>query len=683
MILRINRIWKRLNSSGQSFVQPTESDSPEFARVFFLISLVVIAYLRLRDQISTEHQETMELLLAPTLVAVLVAWLWQNSRSTFRADESKVAPRFASMWELGSALLISVFITSKQPWSAIPRLASYGYLWDGFGQKVALLTILIAVAYLFMGKLQPIDLRLLRNRVSCNALNILFGSIALVVYVPSFIQTSHGIINIGDATYYVIEEIVGPLVGKYPGINFISSYTSLLGIPLIVLKPFGFGSSLTMSIVLIYANILFLLVPLLLIRIVRSFWNRVPLGVLSLGVLAVIQVSGRWGSASAMTESWSRIPGRTLLPIVLFYLYMKAQYLVANSKRTLLFFLIGVFGAVVVLNNAEFGGPAILALLTMIWIGHKSERKVLIGATIAGGFTATVVYLLILIFAIDGASLDYRFAWPHGKGFGFVANRLPIISSTNLALGLLFVGSFLGLQELIRPKQDMESPNLRRNAALASTFFGLWGLLSFGFFAYVSTGAYSLLFIATIPTTAGILTLCSSRLHPFSGNQVGNLMTLVIKSAPFVLLVGLSFASIIQAPAPVDELRRVVGEATYVGWSRSSPMRAKADVWSSDQIDFVYPADLLKVVNALEINDNVGYFGYMGNSIEIASGIPNLTGGPGFESLGSEAMAELSCSPIYRSEKKYVISMMTTSLCPGLLKYREVNGWTVYVKSGN
>ena len=133
MILRINRIWKRLNSSGQSFVQPTESDSTEFARLFFLISLVVIAYLRLRDQISTEYQETMELLLAPTLVAVLAVSLWQYSRSTFRADKAKATYRFASMWELGSALLITVFIASKQPWSAIPRLASYGYLWDGFG----------------------------------------------------------------------------------------------------------------------------------------------------------------------------------------------------------------------------------------------------------------------------------------------------------------------------------------------------------------------------------------------------------------------------------------------------------------------------------------------------------------------------------------------------------------------
>jgi hypothetical protein len=179
------------------------------------------------------------------------------------------------------------------------------------------------------------------------------------------------------------------------------------------------------------------------------------------------------------------------------------------------------------------------------------------------------------------------------------------------------------------------------------------------------------------------LTLCGSRLRPFSGYKHGNLITLVIKSAPFALLVGLSFASIIQAPAPIDEMRRVVGDATYAGWSVSSPMRAKADIWSSDQIDFINPADLLKVVNDLEINDNVGYFGYMGNSIEIASGIPNMTGGPGFESLGSEAMAELSCSPIYRSEKKYVISMMTTSLCPGLTKFREVNGWTVYVKSGN
>jgi CheY-like chemotaxis protein len=56
---------------------------------------------------------------------------------------------------------------------------------------------------------------------------------------------------------------------------------------------------------------------------------------------------------------------------------------------------------------------------------------------------------------------------------------------------------------------------------------------------------------------------------------------------------------------------------------------------------------------------------------------------PGTDGLqAAEAMAELSCSPIYRSEKKYVISMMATSLCPGLTKFREVNGWTVYVKSG-
>ena len=670
------RIWPVLT-------QPTQSDHSEFARLFFLFGIVIFFFLKLRNQISVEYQEVMEFLLAPTLIGLLVLVLWQTGRLAIRSDNLRVSPHSTYLLEIGSAMLILVFIASKQPWSSVPRLASYGYLWDGFGEKVTVLTILIAVVYLSLGRMGQVDLTTSRNRAQYKLLNLSVGFIALVVYVPSFIQTSHGIINIGDATYYVIEEIVGPLVGKYPGMNFISSYTSLLGLPLIVLKPFGFGSSLTMSIVLIYANILFLLVPLLLIRIVRSFWIRVPLGVLSFGVFAVIQVSGQWGSASAMTESWSRIPGRTLLPLVLFYLYVKAQYMVANSKRTLAFFLIGVYGAVVVLNNAEFGGPAILALLTMIWIGHKSERKILVGATIAGGFIATVVYLSILIFAIDGASLDYRFAWPHGKDFGFVANRLPIISSTNLALGLFFVGSVLGIRELIWPKQDMELRNPRRNAALVSTFFGLWGLLSFQFFAYISTGAYSLVFIAAIPTTTGILTLCSSRLQPFSGYQGGNFDPFVIKSIPYALLVGLAFASFIQAPGPVDELRRVMGDAAGEGWSISSPTRIKSDVWSSELIDFINPADLLKIVDDLEINDNVGYFGYMGNSIEIASGIPNMTGGPGFESLGSEAMAELSCLPIYRSEKKYVISMMTTSLCPGLLKYREVNGWTVYVKSGN
>jgi hypothetical protein len=88
-------------------------------------------------------------------------------------------------------------------------------------------------------------------------------------------------------------------------------------------------------------------------------------------------------------------------------------------------------------------------------------------------------------------------------------------------------------------------------------------------------------------------------------------------------------------------------------------------------------------VTDLELTSKVGYFGYLGNSVEIATGIPNLTGAASLEVATSEGMKELLCLPIYRSEKKYVISMMATALCPGLTKYREVNGWTVYVKSDN
>ena len=678
----LRKVFSKTESFPSSKSEVGESESVYFLKLFFIAGYGISIFFVLRDLLPASYQEACEFLVAPflviSLVVIEICFLKRNEREPVQ----HLSIRNLGIMSVGCAILITLSIASVQPWSRISRLATYDYLWEGFGVRIAIVMLVVAAAFLISTSIRTrfdYERTILKFK---KYVNVIFLPISLIMYLPSLIQPSNGIINLGDASYIVLEETVGPLVGKFPGLNFLNLYTSVLGLPLLVFDAFDLSPKLIMDFVIIYMNVLTVLVPVILVLIIRSFMRRVPLGVIVLSTLAILQVSGRWGSASAMSESWSRIPGRTLLPLLVFLILNSLsteRYVNQWRMRTL---LLGCVSMLALLNNLEFGAPACLASFIVLCLITARNRFKSIMFAILGASMCLIVYSILALLSLSDIDLRYRFAIFISRGFNTAQFKLPVISSLNLCVALLFAASALGIRTILVKGASAPLSVEKKKAAITASFFGLWGLFSFSYFASGSTGASQLIFIFVIPVCASVLVLCRGHLQKLElPNQINFLRTFVL-SVPFMLVMSIPFAAILQAPPAKDEIKRVLGRADVPAWS-SVVDRAKADVWSSTQLDFFRADELVRIVTDLELTSKVGYFGYLGNSVEIATGIPNLTGAASLEVATSEGMKELLCLPIYRSEKKYVISMMATSLCPGLTKYREVNGWTVYVMSDN
>ena len=675
-------LFSKTEFAPSSKLEVEESESVYFLKLLLVAGYGISSFFLIRDLLPASYQEACEFLVAPFLVISLAVKEMRFLKRQEREPVRRVSTSILGILSVGCAILITLSIASIQPWSRISRLATYDYLWDGFGIRIAIVMLVVTAVFL-CGTIVHTEIGYKKTISNFKkSVNVVLWPISLVLYLPSLIQPNNGIINLGDASYIVLEETVGPMVGKFPGLNFLNLYTSVLGLPLLFFGAIDVSPKIIMSFVIVYMNVLTVLVPIVLVLIIRSFTRRIPIGIIVLCTLSILQISGGWGSASAMSESWSRMPGRTLLPLLAFMVLgslSSKKHMKQWRSRTVLLGCISMFA---MLNNLEFGAPAFLAsfiVLCLIATGHRVNS---IFHAILGACICLVSYTMLAVISLSDIDLRYRFAIFASKGFNTAHFKLPVISSLNLCLALLFASAGLGIKTLLRLEATTDSSIEKWKAGVTASFFGFWGLFSFSYFASGSTGASQLIFIFVIPVCASVLVLCRDHLRisgmPTRSNSIRNLTL----SIPFVLLMSVPFAALLQAPPVKDEIKRVLGRADVPGWSSVSG-RAKADVWSSTQLDFFYADELVEVVTDLGLTSNVGYFGYLGNSVEIATGITNLTGAASLEVAVSDGMKELVCSPIYRSEKKYVISMMTTSLCPGLLKYREVNGWTVYVKSGN
>jgi len=164
--------------------------------------------------------------------------------------------------------------------------ARYPDLWHGFGVGVALVAFLVAGCWCLITPHDSV-IRRMRPLVKVLTLSLLVG-----VYIPALIQPPWGFINLGDASHQVLEEISGVLVGHFPGVNFVSTYTTLLGTPLLLLRPFAVSSSVEMFLVVLWVNVMTLLVPALMTLLARPSLGVRSVAVPALLVIAPLMISG-------------------------------------------------------------------------------------------------------------------------------------------------------------------------------------------------------------------------------------------------------------------------------------------------------------------------------------------------------------------------------------------------------
>ncbi len=524
--------------------------------------------------------------------------------------------------------------------------ASFDYLWYGYGRRVAAAAILVFSFWVIGERLIP---NVLRSRV----LQSMMLGIIVVIYLPALIQPQWGIINLGDASHQVFEEISGPLVGHFPGMNFVSTYTTLLGIPLLVIRPLPLSSAARMFLVDGWVNLLVLSVPGLLIILCRKVSVTRSWVFSSILVVPPLLVSGKWGAASSNTESLSMIPGRTLLPVGLGLL---VATLLPDRERFKVF-LIGALSVIVAFNNVEFGAPAALAAGLVVIIFHlRTRTRIRYWLTFAGGLSASAFLLVFFSLLVAGKyDVWFRIGSYAGKPYS-PAEVFPTWSTHNLILGVFATAILVGSVCLFRTSR----------AAIAAIYFGVWGLAAFPYCSYrclegmyMATQVYLIPAIGAVIGIAGCIQGARTTTDSQSSGRTHTPMSLIIIGA-------IALACVIQAPQPRDEWRRVVSRIESAPWASDS-RRGVPSEWSTNKIDWLNPQEVKFAASQVD-SRSLGYFGYMGNSVQLATGINNLTRINSSEVLqikGTQKLRELACREVDEVQPEYVLLVGMEFPCQG------------------
>lgn len=540
----------------------------------------------------------------------------------------------------------------------------FPYLWHGFGLQIVLLAAVISLTMLL--RIPSLNFEFANDYVKLKRVISVAGlSTIAALYLPSLIQPGWGITNMGDATHQVLEEISGPIVGNFPGVNAVSTYTTLLGIPLLPMRWFNLDNQFKMSIVLIWVNLLVLATPVFMVLIVRTlsrskswFWS-------TLVVIPTLMVSGDWAAASTNAESLSIIPGRTLLPIVLGYFLIKSASTLQDPQSSNVPVFIGGFGVVVAMNNIEFGLPALVSMmLVLLLVGFFDRRSIRSFAKVCFGIAIGFIAYVMFSFAVDG-TYDFRFRIGSYAGKPYSPSEIfPVISVHNVLLALFGSAIVSGIYRLRLAKKATTSSEF--GIATCAIYFGIWGFTSFPYCSYrcveglyMSTQIY---LVPAIMCACSLVLLYIPSLKSLKEFEIGKR----IRYAPLLFLCAFSVSTLLQVPNPRDEWRRISNSATLTGWS-SAALRGVPDQWNSETIDWINT----KVIRefALQIgNKNIGYFGYMGNSVELATGIDNLTrinSGEVLQIKGTDQIRKLACVGVDQKKKEFVIVYGIDFFCHG------------------
>ena len=160
------------------------------------------------------------------------------------------------------------------------------------------------------------------------------------------------------------------------------------------------------------------------------------------------------------------------------------------------------------------------------------------------------------------------------------------------------------------------------------------------------------------------------KLTTLSGEKFGE----KVRRAPYLFITAFALITVLQAPNPVDEWNRVLNKASSEQWA-SDVLRGPANKWGVDAIDWVRPPDVAEFARRLESED-IGYFGYMGNSVELAIGLNNLTRINSGEVLlikGTNRLQELACVGVNEEKPKFVVVYGIEFTCGGYSVFTAVS----------
>ena len=581
---------------------------------------------------ETFEDLTTPLLILPPLflLGIVIAWGLPRIRVGARL-------RFpCSLLALGFLLVASV---SKIPFPNQPGA------WTGFGYGPTLASLILAL--LLLSFRRPTVPKV--SKKLATILKVVIPAAVMIPYSLVYIQPPNGLINLGDTTYHVLDELLAPMLGAYPLSEYSPQYSGMLGWVLYPLKFFSLSGEATMLAVVIASNIFNLLIPILVLLIVIGIFPTLPKMTTLAAFVVIWGISGLSRGESVQLREFAHF-GR-FVPI-LFVIWIIVRMLNSHgSSQQKLALIAGLASAFLVLGSPDHGLSFVAAFLLSLslatyrkWVGIVIHFWYLFGMLF--GIASYCLVLMLLGKAPSLASwIGLRIEARSIYGGGVAEVFSPLI----IVMAIALTSIVFGLTRISGNSINNRDITFR----IIILTIGLWlqALLVKFLLAPHPVGLPPLFIPSFI---AFCLIIGRLRIDSRAYGRLSNRLLML----PVLCVLALPVASLWHFPEPRDELRRISGRyVNTTNWS-STPGRV-SDGWSPNALkkydDFIINISVLAEKIQSE-DDSIGYFGIFGHTIELLTGIDNVLGIPAPESLRfGPSQEKLACVPVVSRKPHFII----------------------------
>jgi len=547
------------------------------------------------------------------------------------------------------------------------RLEAWPQYWSGFGPRVALAAIAVSVIWLALKRWGALS----RLRAHDNLLHFVqqsqraVGGALILWTLPTLLQPMDALLNVGDATEKVLDEIAGWAVGNLPAVDTSWTHGALLGLPLAPLRLVGGFGELKVVVVMLYVNGLVLAVPVFMAAVLRLCLPSVDKYFALALTMTSVSISGQ-PINTALFQELSFL-ARGLLPVVLGFVTVKVfgKSNFDSKIGTMRLVCLGSLAAVTLLNNYEYGiGAAFAAMVVGVVVSPDTKLRLKQVSWLLVGF-GTVVCVFLVLGALRGGNWIGRRlgVWydvllgqsgQHSSNAGYA---IPGLGLDALYFVLIVTGVAVGIRHAA-------SSSWRSVGAAGASclYFGVWSLMSAPYFINGGGGGAFRTQFLMIPVTllvASIVGLARRipdgevSVSPMGGRiyvRWWSAATKQVERLPLTLLCSALVVAILQVPNGVSEWRRV---------QTPQAVDRHLDEWSPERLDWIRPERVRKLAAPFGGESAVGWWFSYGNAVELLTGLENLLGTTGWETMRSAFQTKLGCEPLLRSPKRYVISIST------------------------
>ena len=529
-------------------------------------------------------------------------------------------------------------------------------LWSGFGTRPAVTSLLIVL----------FSMLALRRTSSLNPHYIVRKTVtlyapvaALITYVPLFIQPPNGLINLGDTTYHVLDEILAPIVGRYPYGDYSPQYSAMLGWLLYPLKLLNLSGATTMVLIIVVCNVFTLSVPVLVALIQKSLFPKSPF-LLTLTMFVVLwAVCGPGLGATVQLREFSHF-ARYVPALLALYLFIKVFNSPKESLKKSWIVSNGIVLSFAILNSPDVGLALGVALFAALF--PSLIKKIVSPLQFCLLFSSTAFFLgfyfLTLVLLGKRPSLISLIGIRSGMSDLYPSYDFQLVGPHMVVMGIAVAAIATGAK--VRSSETLCVMDYQPR--IVSLAVGIWTLILLPkFLLFPHPVGLPSLFIPAFICAAVIVGIGK----PLDNLKRGNIPKLLI--LPVIFVAAIPIGAIWQHSNPVDEARRIfTGQSVELGTSQNSRV---VDGWSPEAL--AEYDDLIDVVTRLSlkyksVGDSVGYFGLFGNTVELLTGVNSYLGIPAPESLRFGLTQEqLACEPVSRYRPGVIIVYASAFPCMG------------------